>query len=152
MSELITTAAELDALPDAATIAWLAFDPETDGPSVWVKSNGAWFGNGCLDSDPVEYLLDQELHPGPLTVLYRPDQQPTAQPTVEQYAGRAVAVEFSRGEPLECGDCDDCCQCCDADRPNPEGTYVTVRLDDSNARVRFGRLTVIYDRIEADHG
>ena len=62
----------------------------------------------------------------------------------EQHTGRVVEAHFSDGQPKTCGMCDDCCQCCDADEPDPEGTYLTVRLDDSSARVGFGAVTVTY--------
>lgn len=66
-------------------------------------------------------------------------------PVAEAYHGRLVELHFSDGHPKTCGMCDDCCQCCDVGQPDPEGVYLTVRLDDSAARVHSGTVTVTYD-------
>lgn len=95
MTDIITTAEELDALPVGSIVAWLDCDFEVDGPSVWIKNHDEWYGAGCEDSDGPSFMVDQQFHPGALTVLYRPDQ-PTepvrVAPSREQIAGVALSV------------------------------------------------------------
>lgn len=63
--------------------------------------------------------------------------------------GRVVTAEFSDGIALPCADCEgseSCCGCCESvHRGRPAGTYVTVRLDDEDARIGLGRVTVTYE-------
>lgn len=58
--------------------------------------------------------------------------------------GQIVTATFSDGEDPVMQDClDNGCECgCHDEAPLPAGTYVTVRLDDPDARVGIGRVNV----------
>jgi len=56
--------------------------------------------------------------------------------------GQIVTAHFATGRDLRTENCEDCyCECHD-ETPLPRGTYITVQLDDENARVGLGRVYV----------
>jgi hypothetical protein len=64
--------------------------------------------------------------------------------------GEIVTARFSDGRDLRTADCSDCyCECHD-DGPLPPGIYITVRLDDDEARVGMGRVRVLSEGIEVE--
>lgn len=84
----------------------------------------------------------------PLTVLYRPD----APRPGETFSGKVTAAQFVGDGPKLCATCveesDGCCDCCS--EPSTPGVYLTVRLDDDEARVRSGHVVVTF--IESGSG
>lgn len=73
-----------------------------------------------------------------------PDQIAT-----ESFPGFVTGIEFSDGRPRKCGNCDDCCPCYDdVTDVKSAGIYVTIRLGDDAARVRFGPATLSYGDAE----
>lgn len=82
MAEQITTSAELDVLPVGSVV--MCLDDPLPYERVFEKQevDGAihWYSTGS--GQPYSWW-DFHRSRLPLTVLYRPDQQPTAQPTVE---------------------------------------------------------------------
>lgn len=75
----------------------------------------------------------------------------------ETYTGTVAEASFVRaGDALLCQTCSDdqgdptgdyCCECCN-ERDRRPGTYLTVRLDQEDARVGVGRVTVAYAAAE----
>ena len=97
MSDTITTAAELDALPemsgvlDRHGIMWQKRDG--GGDPLWHAAKHRTLRHNAI-------ALSER---GPLMLLRRPDQQPTAQPTVEAVA--EVPCEWNDGTGYRCPSC-----------------------------------------------
>lgn len=66
--------------------------------------------------------------------------------------GRVVTAEFSDGIQRHCANCDgeDCCDCCEEmHQGRAAGAYMTIRLDDPDARIGIGPVTVTYEEATA---
>lgn len=64
----------------------------------------------------------------------------------DTYSGRVAALEFIGNTASLCQDCaeGECCECCTCQAPRQPGTYMLIRLDDDDARLRAGTISVTY--------
>lgn len=134
MADQITTAAELDALPVTSTVIW------RHNSRMWQKwetiGGPAWFSGKQLVRSS-EFIAKH-----PADVLYRPDQQPTVQPTVEQ-----IADAIHAAWDLDTPDDDEPCYC-DLDAINDAARAVLALIPGrTEAEVRAEALASLGDLV-----
>lgn len=99
MAEQITSAAELDALPDDSIARFPIRISGGPREVAAIKRGGKWYLTGVFTADGHGYKASELLEDatGPLTVLYRPDEPQRVQPSREDVA-RAL---FAHRHPNE---------------------------------------------------
>jgi len=128
VGDTITTAEQLDALPDGVIVML----PTSKVPAV--RFEDVWFVPGFEEGQPSSGLRL------PTTVLYVPGEQPADRPSVTDNArAETTTGAIARGEALAAGD-PDWMNVTRWPRTEAETTTVILRLIEDNRRMRHGSL------------